>query len=270
MRKESHYIDNLRLLELLARQKSVIHQMNPLVKLLTTVIYVTVVISFERYEFSALLPLLFYPALVLAFSGTPVAPILKRVLLAQVFVIGIGIWNPFFDTYPVMFGGLSVSRGWLSFLSLILKSILAVTALFLLIATTGMERTAQALRMLKIPKIFVLQLLLTYRYITVLLEEAARMTRAYALRAPRQKGIHRSAWGSFLGQLLLRTVDRGERVHEAMLLRGFTGEYHTGAAAGAGLRDWAYLAGWGLFFILVRAYNLPVWLGTLLTGAMIK
>jgi len=81
---------------------------------------------------------------------------------------------------------------------------------FLLVATTGMNRLAAALRMLKIPKLFVLQLMLTYRYISVLLEEAERMLRAYMLRSPLQNenGIHIKDWGAFAGQLVLRTFDR--------------------------------------------------------------
>jgi len=57
--------------------------------------------------------------------------------------------------------------------------------------------------MLKIPKLFVLQLMLTYRYISVLLEEAERMLRAYMLRSPLQNenGIHIKDWGALQGNL---------------------------------------------------------------------
>ena len=124
--------------------------------------------------------------------------------------------------------GLIISRGWVTFLSILIKSCLSVGISLLLIATTGMDILAAALRMLKVPKIFVLQLLLTYRYISVLIEEVSRMMRAYTLRAPSQKGIHRSVWGSFVGQLILRTFDRAQRIYQSMALRGFKGEYHTG------------------------------------------
>ena len=51
------------------------------------------------------------------------------------------------------------------------------------------------------------------------------MIQAYSLRAPNQKGIHISAWGSFLGQLLLRSMDRAQELYYSMLLRGFRGEF---------------------------------------------
>ena len=76
------------------------------------------------------------------------------------------------------------------------------------------------------PKLLTALLLLTYRYVEVLLEQAGIMTTAYHLRAPGQKGIAVSAWGSFLGQLLLRSMDRAEDLYESMELRGFTGEFY--------------------------------------------
>jgi cobalt/nickel transport system permease protein len=92
--------------------------------------------------------------------------------------------------------------------------------------------------------------------------------RAYSLRAPMQKGIHRGVWGSFAGQLLLRTFDRAQRVYEAMSIRGFNGEYHTGKIAKIRLTDLSYLMVWSLFFIIARFYNLPILIGSLITGVI--
>jgi len=259
---------NMRLLDDLAKKETSIHKLHPLVKLLTTVVYLTVVVSFGRYEISSLLPFVFYPVLIFAFAEIPVAPILKRILLVEPFIIGIGILNPLFDNYTVLIGGIAISRGWVTFLAIFIKCGLTVAVSILLIATTGMDKLAAALRMLKIPKIFVLQLLLTYRYISVLIEEVFRMQRSYSLRAPGHKGIHRGVWGSFAGQLILRTFERAQRVYQSMSLRGFTGEYNTGDIARVGLKDFAYLAGWSLFFIIMRIYNVPMLMGLLFTGVI--
>lgn len=259
---------NMRLLEELARKETFIHGLHPLVKLLTTAIYLIVVVSFNRYEITGLLPLFFYPVLVLALAELPAGPIFKRILLVEPFIIGIGILNPLFDHQVFILGGLTISRGWVTFFSIFLKCGFTVTAALLLIATTGMERLASALRMLKIPRLFVLQLLLTYRYISVLMEEVARTLRAYALRAPQQRGIHWSVWGSLAGQLIIRTFERAQRIYQAMCLRGFAGEYHIGGYRKIKASDWAYLAGWVLFFALARIYNIPEIIGSLLTGVV--
>ncbi|MHB8125700.1 MAG: cobalt ECF transporter T component CbiQ [Desulfitobacteriaceae bacterium] len=261
-------LSNMRLLDDLAKKETVIHQLHPLVKLLTTVIYLTVVVSFGRYEIGSLLPLLLYPVMVFALAELPVKPILKRVLLVAPLIIGIGILNPLFDHQLFWLGGIAISRGWITFFSIFLKCGLTVTAALLLIATTGMDKLAGALRMLKIPRLFVLQLLLTYRYISVLMEEVILILRAYSLRAPKQKGIHRNVWGSLAGQLILRTFDRAQRVYEAMCLRGFSGEYHTGDSGRITVWDLAYLAGWGLFFVVARIYNISMLIGSLITGVV--
>lgn len=259
---------DMRILDDLALKETVVHRIHPLVKLLTTVIYLTVVVSFNRYEIIGLLPLLFYPVLVITLAELPIRPILKRMLLAAPFVIGIGILNPLFDHQVFVVGGLTLSRGWITFFSVFLKCVLTVSAALLLIATTGMDKLASALRMLKIPRLFVLQLLLTYRYISVLMEEVSLIWRAYSIRAPQQKGIHRRVWGPLIGQLILRTFERAQRVYQAMCLRGFTGEYNTGGHERITVRDIAYLIGWSLFFTLARIYNIPMLIGSLLTGVI--
>lgn len=259
---------NMRLLDDLARQETVIHRLHPLMKLLTTVSYLTVVVSFGRYEIGGLLPFFLYPVMIFTLAEIPLKPIFIRILLVSPFIIGIGILNPFFDHQIYLLGGREISRGWVTFLAILIKSGLTVTAALLLIATTGMDRLAGALRMLKVPRVFVLQLLLTYRYISVLMEEVARSLRAYSMRAPNQKGVHRSAWGSLAGQLILRTFDRAQRIYEAMCLRGFTGEYNTGGFASIRGWDLAYLIGWVIFFAAARIYNIPMVLGSLITGVI--
>ncbi len=261
-------LQNIRLLDDLARRQNPINSLHPLVKLLTTVIYLAVVVSFGRYEISGLIPFTFYPILIFSLADLPAAQIFKRIAWVLPFIIGIGIFNPVFDHKTVWFLGFTISRGWLTFLSLFIKCILTVTAGILLIATTGMDRLGAAMRMIRFPRIFVLQLLLTYRYISVLGEEMARMFRAYSLRAPGQKGIQSKAWGSFAGSLLLRSYDRAQRVYAAMCLRGFTGEYNTCNIARLSSQDILFFGGWIIFFVIARIYNIPVLLGSYFTGVI--
>lgn len=268
MAKIVNSLYDMRLLDDLARKETSIHKLHPIIKPLTTVVYLTSIVSFGRYEISRLLPFVFYPILIFAFGELPVAPILKRILLVEPLIIGVGILNPLFDNYTLMIGGYAVSRGWVTFLSIFIKSGLTVTAGILLIAVTGMDKLAGALRMLKVPRVFVLQLLLTYRYISILMEEALRMFRAYSLRAPGQKGIRWNVWGSFAGQLLLRTFERAQRVYQSMNLRGFTGEYYAGDNIRLRFNDVLYLAGWSLFFIAARIINIPMLIGSLFSGVI--
>lgn len=254
------------LLDDLSRKGTYIHRIHPLSKLIVTFAYLAAVVSFDRYEISSLIPFVFYPALIFALAELPALQVLRRVSALLPVIAGIGILNPLFDNQSVVFAGLVLSRGWLTFLSVFIKGALTVTASMLLIGTTGLNPLASALRMLGVPRMFVLQLLLTYRYISVLAGEVSRLKRAYSLRAPSHKGVHISAWGPFAGQLLLRTFDRAQRVYQAMNLRGFDGEYNTGGVIRYSFGDFMYMLIWCVFFIIARKYDLPMMIGSFLMG----
>jgi cobalt/nickel transport system permease protein len=73
--------------------------------------------------------------------------------------------------------GVTVSGGWVSFFSVMLKFLLTITSALLLIATTSFPGICRALRKFGIPDIFISQLLFLYRYIFVLVEEAMKVVR---------------------------------------------------------------------------------------------
>ena len=147
-------------------------------------------------------------------------------------------------------------------LTLMMKGIFTLMASFLLVATTGMERICGALRQIHMPKLLTSLLLLTYRYISVLLEEVSVMTTAYQLRAPGQKGIHISSWGSFLGQLILRSMDRAEALYGSMVVRGFHGEFHYADKEQAAKKCWLWAFLIAILMLLFRAVNVSAWLGS--------
>ena len=97
----------------------------------------------------------------------------------------------------------------------------------------------------------------------VLLDEVSAMTQAYSLRAPGQKGIHISAWGTFLGQLLLRTMDRADDLYEAMMLRGFSGEFHYAAGKRSNRYSWAAALIVCIAIVTARYINIPAFLTSL-------
>lgn len=205
---------------------SFIHRLPPVFKLAVTIIYIIIVISFNKYDLPGLFIMILYPIIAYQISGIPLKTCFIKLKLVIPLVCAVGIFNPIFDR-EILFtlGNVPVSAGVISMLTLMLKGIFTLMASFLLISTTKIEEICLALRQLHIPKILTSLLLLTFRYISLLLDEVSIMTTAYALRAPGQKGIHYKAWGSFLGQLLLRTMDRATLLYEGMELRGFQGEF---------------------------------------------
>lgn len=254
----------LREMDQLSAQVSPIHRLHPLVKLAVTFFYIAAVVSFPKYGFSALTAMVLYPVAVFQLAGIPVRTCFRKLRFVLPLVCAVGLLNPFFDRAPMLvLGPVVISGGVISMVTLMLKGVFSLMASFLLLATTPMDRLCAALRRIHVPAVLVTLLLLTYRYISVLLREVSVMSEAYALRAPGQKGIHISAWGSFLGQLLLRSMDRAQELYQSMKLRGFQGAFRHAAPPPMTWADGLYGLGWAALFLLARWVDLPRWLGNL-------
>lgn len=260
-------LNNIRRFEELSEKGTVIHRLHPASKIITTVIYTLVVMSFNRYEISGLLPLILYPVFIMALAEIPYKPILRIVLIALPFALCIGIFNVFINNeIAFRIGGIGFSYGFLSLITISLKSVLTVMSALILVSTTSITKIAAELVRIKVPRIFVLQFVLVYRYISVLVEETGRMTRAYSLRSPSQKGINFKDLGSLIGHLLLRTFDRADRIYSAMCCRGFNGEYNVGYSEKVKGQDYLYIIVCVLFFLMVRLLNISVLIGLFMTG----
>ena len=227
MDKLSHAQAELREMDALAAADSPVHRLHPLCKLLVTVAYIAAVVSFPKYDFTGLVAMVLYPVFLFQAAGIPVGLCFYRLRIVLPLVCAVGLVNPFLDHTPLLrLGSVLITGGVVSMVTLMMKGIFSLMASFLLIATTPIDSLCAALRKLRVPGVLVTLLLLTYRYIGVMLEEVTVMSEAYKLRAPGQTGIHISAWGSFLGQLLLRSMDRAEELYGSMRLRGFSGEFY--------------------------------------------
>jgi cobalt/nickel transport system permease protein len=249
----------------LAARHSPIHRLSPLAKLATTIAYIILVVSFHKYDLSGIVVMVLWPVLLFQISGIPVRTCFYKLRIVLPLVMAVGLFNPFFDRAPLLYlGALPVSGGVISMLSLMLKGVECLMASFLLMATTPIDSLCAALRRLRVPAVLVTLLLLTYRYVGVMTGELAVMTNAYRLRAPGQKGIHISAWGSFLGQLLLRSMDRAQELYNSMLLRGYHGHFHYANIPPFRAGDALYTAGCAGVFCLLRFVNLAELTGHLL------
>jgi cobalt/nickel transport system permease protein len=241
-------------LDNLAEADTPLHRLDPRAKILTTAVFVVSVVSFDKYEIAGLLPFFLYPAVLVGWGNLPLGFLLRKLLLVSPFVLFIGIFNPWLDR-AVLFqlGPVGITGGWLSFLSLLLRFTLTVGAALLLIASTGFTTICMALEKLGSPRIFTVQLLLLYRYLFILIGEAIRMIRAHALRSFNRKGrITFRVFLQMLGNLLLRTIDRAERIHMAMLSRAFTGEIRIARQFHFGYREMLFLSGFSALFIVLR------------------
>ncbi len=267
-RIEATFFD-LGTMDTISRQDTFVHRLDPRIKVLTTLVFIVCVVSFGKYDISALVPFLVYPVFLVVLGDLPAAYLLRKVMFAAPFAVLIGIFNPLLDQEVLLqVGPLGLSGGWVSFISILLRFTITVGAALVLLATTGYHDVCMAIEKMGVPQVFVVQLLFLYRYLFVLVDEASRMVRARSLRSFQGKGLGVRVFGSMAGHLLLRTMDRAQRIHLAMLCRGFDGTirpFHP-----LRVRGWevVFLMGWSALFVWMRFYNVPRFVGRLIQGAL--
>lgn len=253
MDKSQKAILEINSLNELSEIKSFVRDLSPLVKLITTIIYIMLVISRNKYNLEGTIILIVYPIIIYSLSNIKISTCFYKLRYVLPLILFVGIFNPLLDKQIIE--TYQISGGIISMITLMLKGIYSLMASFILIATTPIEEICYALRKIKCPAIITSLLLLTYRYVSVLLEEVSIMNTSYKLRAPNQKGLHISVWGSFLGQLILRSMDKANGLYESMLLRGFNNEFYYVENNYSKRNSIYYLLMVIMLFILLGNYN---------------
>ncbi len=185
-------------------------------------------------------------------SRVPLAYCLKRACLVLPFSLMAVLAALLAKAMPVgeSAGGISTAAA----ASIVGKSYLSALAVLLLVTTTRLSDLLKALERLRVPGSFLMIVHFLYRYLFVLSEEAQHMSYARRSRsAGRARHPRLSATASVIAVLFARSYARAERIHRAMLARGFTGVLPTRHVFRWGVPDFIF-AGFTLAYLaLVQA-----------------
>jgi cobalt/nickel transport system permease protein len=212
--------------ERFAKGNSLLHKRDPKVKVIVAATFITVVAISNSFV-TVILALALAFALMLL-SRLELGSVTKRLLAANSFTIFLWL------TLPLTYGGaefihigpFTLSSEGIRLATLIsLKTNCIVLSLIALLGTSRIARLGHALEGLHFPKSLCFLLLFSYRYIFVIYQEYQKLTRAASLRCfVPATNIHTyRTYGYLFGMTLVRSWNRANRVHHAMLLRGFDG-----------------------------------------------
>lgn len=219
---------NLSKVDDLVNKNTFIHTLHPLIKMIFTLIILIFII--ETKKFMELLLYLVGLFFIAKSCQIPINKVIKRGLLSLPLCLCLGLSYLLLNQKTVYFLGFYMMEGIVLCLFLFIKMFLCLSYVYLLMATTSFDEIACELVFLKVPSLFVLQLIMTYRYIYLLLEETSLMARAYLLRSPDAKAIQMKDMGSFVGHLLMNSMKQSQDVYNCMKCRGFdidtTYQYH--------------------------------------------
>lgn len=236
-----------------SEDKTIIGKLDSRALLLVTLSYIVCIISLPIEIPERLIWFAIYPILMAPLTGESYTSVFIKSLYVLPFIVFIGIANPIYDKRPAFeMGEITVTYGWLSFITIILRGLFSMQALIILIRNSGYIGLCNALTRLKVPKVLTTQLLLLYRYIGLLLEEAFNIQRAIVSRGYGKKSFPISMWVTIVGSLLINTYERSKRIHEAMLSRGFNGSIPVGKPERWRLSDLTFCIIWlGVFLLLI-------------------
>jgi cobalt/nickel transport system permease protein len=194
-------------------------------KVLALIGFMLVVVATPREWFAAYA--FFLAVLVTVGAVARVRPgwVLKRMVVETPFVV-FAVLMPFIAHGPrVEVLGLSLSEsGLLSAWGLLAKGTLGVIAGLLLAATTTPQELVHGLERLRLPQQLVQIMAFMVRYLEVVTDEMRRMAVARASRGfVARNPLHWPVLARSVGALFIRSFERGERVHLAMVSRGYTG-----------------------------------------------
>jgi cobalt/nickel transport system permease protein len=199
-----------------------LHRLDPRIKLVATLAYIIAVVATPVGWWRLLAAEGLVLACVIGLSGAPPRELLTRWLGFIVLVGFLALMVARAHPSRVEFGVAAVM------LTIVVKNSMAFLATLSLVNVTPFRKLLGAMRRLGMPAALVATLQFMYRYLHVLTEELDRMVKARRSRTFRRSG--RLDWvllTGLIGILFLRAFERGERVHAAMLARGWDGTLRT-------------------------------------------
>ncbi len=232
----------------------VISRIDPRIKISCAFFFIFLVVSgnLNMISFSAFFLVLLSIA---AISRVSLSFLFRRSLVIIPFAVFVAIFLPFFsggETVTVVGIPLSI-EGLERFENVVMKAFLSVFCVALLAKTTEFSELLKAFEELRIPKIMVVLVSFTYRYFSVILEEAKRMKIARDIRSRKGNFLWQvRTLGTIVAQLFIRSYERSERIYQAMMTRGFTGEIKTLRQFDVTGRDLVHGAGFCLLVVLIR------------------
>ncbi|MFM1786455.1 MAG: hypothetical protein RL228_405 [Actinomycetota bacterium] len=195
------------------------------IKILSGLLFIIVAVATPIANWFAYMSFFTVILIAILLAKLPLKTVALRSLIEIPFVL-FAFLMPFFGTgETVTFYGLTLyENGILAGLGIIAKGTLGILTAILLSSTTTAREILRGLERLKVPTLIIQIATFMLRYTNVVNDEMERMRIARASRGFEATGVkHWRVLGQSAGALFIRSYERGERVHLAMVSRGYQG-----------------------------------------------
>ncbi|MFZ9284278.1 MAG: cobalt ECF transporter T component CbiQ [Candidatus Nanopelagicales bacterium] len=226
--------------KLLIPRDSVVHRLPAEVKVLSMLLFVFVVVLTPLGNWWLFALYIGIIASIIMIAKLPILTVIRRMVIEVPFVI-FAILMPFFSAgpYTEVFGVEVSQPGLTAGIGLLFKGTIGVLSSITLASTTPMRELLSGLSRLRVPNMLVEIAAFMVRYVDVVVDEMRRMRIARQSRGYFETGLR--SWpviAKAAGALFIRAYERGERVHLAMLSRGYQGKMPSYQIAIATKANW--------------------------------
>lgn len=204
---------------------SIVHALPSHLKVIAAILFILIVVSTPITQWLSFVAYFFWVLTVVVVAKIPLSLLFKRSLIEVPFIF-FAILMPFFGSgEKVNLGPLSLYReGVIAGSGIVVKGTLGVMTAIILSTSTSAREILRGLERLKLPALMVQIASFMLRYVNVVNDEMERMKVARESRGFEATGIkHWKVLATAAGALFIRSYERGERVHLAMLSRGYGG-----------------------------------------------
>jgi len=203
-----------------------IRRVDPRTRILAVVLFAVIVVALDNP--AALVLALAASVLMMVSARLPAGRTLRRMAAMDGFIVFMLLMLPFTVPGDAIFHIWKLTASWqgaLMALKIALKANAVVLAMLALVGSLDSVRFGHALHRLRVPENLVHLLMFTVRYIEVLHQEYLRLRTAMKARGfEAHNSMHTyRTFGYLIGMMLVRALERSERILEAMKCRGFSG-----------------------------------------------
>jgi len=193
-----------------SKLESPIHRISVSIKLMSLILLLVAIVTTSVSLYAAYAVVGIMLLVVALVSRIPPMFLVRRMLLLELFVMGVAILS------------LLQPNGIAVFITLVVKSTLCLLAVVLFSNTTPFSELLELLRSWRVPLLLITLLALMYRYLFVFVDELERMQRARTSRTfSRNRAVVWRSLATVVSQLFVRSTERAERIYAAMCARGW-------------------------------------------------
>jgi cobalt/nickel transport system permease protein len=239
-------------------QSGIFHAIDPRARIVVAVAFAFVCVLSD--SFPALLVACSLSVSMAAWAKLGLLATLKRLAAMDMFMLYLLVFLPFSIPGESMLQIFGFSASWEGLdkaIKITLKANAVVLMLFASISNLSMSALGSAMSSLKVPNKLIQLLLFTTRYLSVINEEYRRLRRSMQARAF-VMGFNWHSWktiGYLIGMLLVRSMDRSQRILNAMKCRGFNGVFISYYPMHWQRLDWIYCTCISILLVAISLLN---------------